>query len=104
MFFVNLLLDFYFLFIWHRKCRPFPVNQLSLEMQVKKETWLKCKNVKMFYVILLLASFSFGIEKCRLFPGNQFYVEMQVKKEDVGDYFWAARAQTQCMPCFTACF
>jgi hypothetical protein len=52
---VNLLLDFYFIFIWHQKSRLFPENHLSLEMQVKKETLLKCKNVKMFYVILLLA-------------------------------------------------
>jgi hypothetical protein len=39
--------------------------------------------LKMFYFILLLASFSFGIEKCRLSPENQLYVEMQVKKEDM---------------------
>jgi hypothetical protein len=63
----------------------------------------KCKNVLRYSPPRFL-SFLFGIEKCRLFPENQRYVEMQVKKEDMGDYFWAARAQTQCMPCFTAFF
>jgi hypothetical protein len=60
----------------------------------------------MFYVILLLAFYPFYMaSKMSSFqPENQLYVEMQVKKEDFGDNFWAARAQTRCMPCFTACF
>jgi hypothetical protein len=63
--------------------------------------------VKMFYIILLLAFYPFYLaSKVSSFsPGKSALCRNAAeKKEDMGDYFWAARAQTQCMPCFTACF